>query len=432
MQLNLFEMGERLSVKLDLDSRKIEIFTQKVQEFFTILEDSIEKAEGVKTLEILSVLVSFKEYFSSESEWASLVHRLLEILCQDLSVPVFHPIFAYSGISQVAFTLHQLYEKIPNIERLLCKVNELLLANLHEYIKASNIPEFFTMNTFELLYGLSGPLRYVLDFNNDEKMYNTASKIVEVLVKRSHEKVINGHIVSGWHYYPSAIEAKFMTESAENGVVNYSLSHGMSGPLMTLSLAYSKGIRIDGLKEAIDSIFNEYFKAAYHVNGIIHWPGKITFEQYIGQEEINSVPRPMSWCYGSIGILRAIYLASIYMSNKENKIFAKNELIKIAKMDTTDYMLYLPINCHGFAGTSSIMTEMYTDTKNDVFLNMAMKHIIICIDYIINANFSYVETDPGKKVILYCYLEGYSGILQTIQSFIVNGDNAHKKRILVI
>ena len=80
-----------------------------------------------------------------------------------------------------------------------------------------------------------------------------------------------------------------------------------------------------------------------------------------------STSRTMSWCYGSIGILRAIYLASINMSNEASKTFALNELIKIAKMESSDYLLSMPIICHGFAGTVSIMTEMFVDTKNDVF-----------------------------------------------------------------
>ena len=58
--------------------------------------------------------------------------------------------------------------------------------------------------------------------------------------------------------------------------------------------------------------------------------------------------------------------------------------------------------------------------------------MITCIDYIIKTDYSYIKVNPDKKVHLYGYLEGYSGILQTIQSFIDYGDNMHKKRILVI
>lgn len=432
MLLNLSKLEEELSTKLYLKENKVKMFTQKVQEYFTILEESIETADRIEILEILSVLITFKESFSSESKWERLTYRSLEIIRENLYASNFHPFFAYSGISHVAFILNQLSVKLPNIKRFLYSVNKLLSINLHEYITISNKPEFFQINNFEFIYGLSGALRYVIDFNNDEEMHSTAFKIVELLVKRSHEKIIDRHKVPGWHYYPSQIELKNMTKSAENGVINYGLSHGMGGPLMTLSLAYSKGIRINGLKEAIDSIFYEYFKASYRINGVIYWPSSLTLEQYIGQEEVISTPRQMSWCYGSIGILRAMYLASIYMSNEENKIFATNELIKIAKMESNDYLLSMPINCHGFAGAVSIMTEMFVDTENEIFLNMARKQMIACIDYMINADFSNIKANGKKKVHLYCYLEGYSGILQTIQSFAGYGDSVHKKRILLM
>jgi len=202
--------------------------------------------------------------------------------------------------------------------------------------------------------------------------------------------------------------------------------------LTTLSLAHRSGIHVDGLNEAINDLLTEYMKAAYRVDGIVHWPGRITFEQYVGHEEVMHVPHQMSWCYGSIGVLRAIYLASVYTANREMENFAIDELVKIAQMEVGRYLLSSPIICHGFAGTVSIMDEMYRDTGNTVFLDAARQQAITCVDCIINTDYSYIEPDPTKKVHLYSYLEGFSGILQTIQSFVGNGGCLHKKRILVL
>jgi len=432
MILELSEITQKLSAKIDLNEEKIEKFTKKLQDFFDILENRIEIADKTEILEILSMLTTFKENFISKSKWEALVLRSLEIIRQNLHDSIYHPFSTYSGIGHVAFILNQLYEKNPNIKRFLYSVNELLSANLQRYLRDSQIPELSTINNFEFIYGLSGALRYTLDFDDDENMHSISSQIVEVLLKRLHPKSIDGHIIPGWYYYPSPIELESLNESAKNGVLNYGLSHGIAGPLMTLSLAYNKGICIAGLKESIDNIFIEYYKASYRVDDVIHWAGSISINQYLGQEKIDTIPRRMSWCYGSIGILRAMYLASIYMSNEENRFFAVNELVKIAKMEPNDYQLSMPIICHGFAGTASIMAEMYIDTENDVFQNMAKKQIIKCVDYIIGADYLYEEENSKRKVELFCYLEGYSGILQTIQSFLKCGDNVHKKRIIII
>jgi hypothetical protein len=140
----------------------------------------------------------------------------------------------------------------------------------------------------------------------------------------------------------------------------------------------------------------------------------------------------MSWCYGSIGNLRAMFLASCNTENKEMEDYTINELVKIAQMDTKDYLLYLPYVCHGFAGTVSIMDEMFNDTGNIIFLKTANEQLKLCIDYITNADYSYIDEEPRKRVHLYNYLEGYSGMFQTAQSFLCNIDKGHKKRLLVV
>jgi len=82
-----------------------------------------------------------------------------------------------------------------------------------------------------------------------------------------------------------------------------------------------------------------------------------------------------------------MYLSSTFTLNEKLEKFALIEMNKIAKMDVNDYMLYLPCNCHGYAGTVSIMSEIYTDTKNQTYKEAARKQLDICINYIVNADF---------------------------------------------
>lgn len=158
----------------------------------------------------------------------------------------------------------------------------------------SNKKEFKTSSNYEVIYGLSGPLRYLLNFGGDKQMINIAEQIVDVLIERSKDVIIKGYRVPGWHYYPSKDETSFMLKKAPNGCINYGLSHGMAGPLAALSLAYSKGIRKEGLEEAINGLFDEFMNAYYCINNITYWPGRIMFEQYVGLDEIKREPRQIA------------------------------------------------------------------------------------------------------------------------------------------
>jgi len=380
----------------------------------------------------LSVLIGFKDYFISEARWESLVLQSIEKIRRDVYDSVFHPYHTFSGITEIALIVHSLSEVIPTLNRFLDRINELLCINVSSYLKQSGNREFLTSNNFELIYGLSGALRHMLEFNNDIQVCLTTNGMVEALTRRSKERNWHGYKIPGWHYYPSKVESIFMEKVAENGLINYGVSHGMGGPMMVLSMAHFKNMHVNGLEEAIDGLFKEYRKASYYSNGIIYWPGRIRLEQYIGQEDTSKYPNQMGWCYGSIGILRIMYMTSIYTKNKEIESFSLSELEKVARLDIKSYLLSSPNVCHGFAGTVSIMSEMFNDTGNDIFFEAARKQAILCTNYIINADYSYVASRREDQVHLYSYLEGYSGILQTLNSFINDGSNLHKKRILVI
>lgn len=432
MLLNDSDLRKRLLQSTDLSEEKIDSFINKTQEFFSLLESDIETTNHTEILEITSLLITFSDLFIDNTKWEELIYRSIKKTQSHLQNIDYYPIYAYAGLGQVAFTLNQLYLKLPSIKPLLVSVNELLCINIKKYIKTVCISEFSNANIFEFIYGLSGPLRHTLDFEQDKNMYEISTTIIGALINMSKEKVMKGHRVPGWFYIPSMNELKRLPKSAKEGIFNYSLSHGVAGPLVALSLAYKKRTHVDGLQNVIESIIREYLHSSYFINSIIYWPGVVTLEQYVGNETIQKKKREMSWCYGSIGILRALYLSSVYTSNKKLELLALSELEKIARLNCEDFLLHSPIVCHGFASVVSIMTEMYIDTGNTLFINMAQKHLECCIDYIINIEFHTIEKESDGKVKLYCYLEGISGILQTIYSYLFLKENTHKKRILIV
>jgi lantibiotic modifying enzyme len=326
----------------------------------------------------------------------------------------------------------------PKIKPFLQDINEILLGNLSDYLAGADNQKFNTMGNYEVIMGLSGPLRYLLNFNGDERMNEMVQQIIDVFIKRSKDITILDKRVTGWHYYPSESEASFMPVKAINGVVNYGVSHGMGGPLATLSLVYNNGVRTEGLLDAINGLISEYMNALYYVDDIAYWPGRITFEQYVGLDEIPEVAiaSQMSWCYGSVGILRVLFIAGDLMSNEELKQFALDELVKIAKMDLSEYALTQPIVCHGYIGTAAILNLMYLDTNKIEFLQKTTEMVETSIAfnierYIENENHLAKMRDTSSRASLHGHLEGYNGIIQTILSIIKGLPNENEKRLVM-
>ena len=431
MLLNFPKIKTSMTTKLSLSDDITERYVEKLQDYFGAIESNLEDIDAHEVIEALSTLVSFKKYFASEEKWEHLISLSLEKVRQGIYQSKFHPFFAHSGIAHVAFTIQSLHEKTPSINRFMQSTSKLLAANIYRYLLSVNEAELMLTNNFELLYGFSGPLRYALCLRHDNELHNMAIELIEelseILVMRSDSKKMLGHTITGWHYYPSAIEKIHWAGASENGCVNYGVSHGIGGPLLTLAMVYGSGMDLQGVRKAIDDIVAEYLRASYYVNDIIYWPGRITFEQqYVQQEEIAHVPNRMSWCYGSVGILRVLYLAATYISDKKLELLAINELMKIAKMSTSEYLLVEPNICHGLLSVALVMDEMYRDTKNSVFFDKVIELTGIVVNFIARMD------SETSRVDMFNFLEGLSGMFQAIQSMANGCGDSVNRRLLII
>jgi len=429
---------ERLksSSSIELQSDSINNYLQNVGEYFSALENDISTIKPKETMDVISVLVGFKEYFRSETEWERLTLRSLDVLAKGINKSFFNDTAIFYGMTHVAYSVYALSSKVPKIKPFLQGINNTLLDKLADYLKAADKKEFNTIGNYEAIKGLSGPFRYLLDNSGDKKMDEMIKRLIDVFIKRSQDITILDHRVTGWHYYPSAVEKMFMDVEMPNGCVNYGVSHGMGGPLAVLPMAYYKGFKADGLKDAIYGLIAEYMSAVYYIDDIAYWPGRISAEQYLGLDEMPKQPGAMSWCYGSVGILRALYIAGVFMSDDKVKQFAIDELIKIAKLDLSSYSLFQPIVCHGYIGTAAVLNLMYLDTKREEFLHKIVEMVEASAAFNIEGFFENAQqvannydTNPAT---MHEHLEGFNGIINSTLSIIKGISSENDKRLLMI
>ena len=434
MIINLEKLKTCNSFAVKIPEHILDLYAKNVNEYFISLEKNFHKVKPSESVDIVSALTSFKEYFNSDSEWEHLTLQSLDILRKGAKGLFFDKIAAFGGMTHVAFAIQGLLEKTHKINPFFQSINNILLDNTTAFLKKSSNKEFNSSGNFEIIKGLSGPLRYFIQFD-DEKMKNMAKQIIDVFIKRSKEITILNHNITGWHYYPSKIEEAFMDIDASNGCINYGVSHGMGGPLATLSIAHKSGLHSDMLIDVINGLISEYMNALYYINDIAYWPGRVNFEQYIGAEDMQKSPGRMSWCYGSVGILRTIYMSGDLVCDESIKKFALDELIKIAKMDLSEYQLFQPIVCHGYIGTAAILNAMYLETGRVEFLQKIIEMIEASAVYTIEC---FLESEkqrtdnPSSRAGLHNHLEGYNGIMQTILSILKSQPSANEKRLLII
>ena len=416
--------------KTSLSKEIAEKFAEENDKFLKNLTDKIDNISAYEAIDVISFLISVDKYFVSKQQWDSLVYACLIKIRNGIYNREFRTISSFSGITYINFIIRELSQKIPELKRFLHTLELLQSEVLSRYLNLSEESEFYQQNGFELIQGMSGVLKYYLDDDNG-KYDEVIDKIVLLFVQHLKSKMIMGYPTPVCHYYPSVYEKKYMTEEAPDGCINYSVSHGMGGPLTTLSLAYKKSSNPDRAIKIIDSIVDEYVKSYYYINNIVYWPGKITFEQYIRQEKCFYGKSRMSWCYGSIGILNSLYIAAKEKSDKELTEFCVNELKKIASMDTRDYMLASPIVCHGLSGAVLIFKRVYQETQDKVFYYKMLEILEKLICNFIYREIENINFTGMNEIKEYDYLEGYTGILQTIYSVITGTVNVNERRLLI-
>lgn len=428
--INKSKLCHDILQKTSLSKEITEKFAEENDKFLKNLTDKIDNISAYEAIDIISFLISADRYFALKQEWDSLIYTCLTKIRNGIYNGEFNTISSFSGITYINFIIRELSQKNPELQKFFHTL-ELLQSNiLSYYLNLPENSEFYEQKGFELIQGMSGVLKYYLDSDNDSSN-EIIDKIVSLFIQHLKPKIIMGYPTPVCHYYPSIYEKKYMTEEAKNGCVNYSVSHGMGGPLAILSLVYKKTSNADGAMKIINSIIDEYMKSYYYIDDIIYWLGRITFEQYIGQEMCSYGKGRMSWCYGSIGILNSLYIAAKEKSDKELTEFCVNEFKKIALMDTRDYLLASPIVCHGLSGAALIFKRMYQETQDKVFYYKMLEILEKLIHNFAYRDIENVNLTGMNEIKEYDYLEGYTGILQTIYSVITDTVNVNERRLLI-
>lgn len=339
----------------------------------------------------------------------------------------------FDGFGHIAFSLDILNRKTGAFKQFSQFFNQCLLDfSEKNIIKLKK--EILKTTNYDLIYGISGVLYYLLDCKNiqnedNEKIYNII-KYLEFLSKDHYYdkyKVVNFHIN----------EHQFIQDYAKSfsdGYIDFGLAHGMIGCCLALSKAKYLGYQTDGLDEAIEKIYNLYNIFEIKCDGVLKYPTQLPVKDYV-EGKINDISINCGWCYGNTGIVRGLMKVCNNIGLAEEYIYYKEELINIINSPIESYNLNVPILCHGFASVLAIQISSYKETQDTNFLNSLERNILSLIETHKILNDSKIKNniydgfykDYDKD---FSILEGVGGVILTFMSII--DENINFMRLLMI
>jgi hypothetical protein len=207
----------------------------------------------------------------------------------------------FKGLSGIAFAATAASKDGTRYQKLLANLDAEICSGALRLVSQVRSAHGLSTSQFDVISGLSGVLAYLL--YNGRCNRRMVSSVLEPLIWLAGDDDGIPRI-----YTPARLIVNPTTAASYRaGYVNCGLAHGMPGPLAALSIAVIEGFEIPGQREAV-RWYADYL-LSHHVGEPpdILWPSAVSFDP---NGESTSPPR-LAWCYGSPGVLRALYLAGI-------------------------------------------------------------------------------------------------------------------------
>jgi hypothetical protein len=218
---------------------------------------------------------------------------------------------------------------------------------------------------YDTIAGPAGVLgQLVSSGSNDEVVDEAIRRLLSNLVVWVHSLDENGN--RSWFIAPGHLPTPTHRRLFPRGYFDIGMAHGLAGPLAALSLAWTSGYRVDGQMEAIDEASD--WLVARHIDDEfgINWPHGIPLEASTSDARWRRLPPGRdSWCYGSPGIARSLWLAGGALGSSSLQQTALAAFQAVAARPSVRWNLKSSNLCHGRAGLLMITLRFAHDADTD-------------------------------------------------------------------
>ena len=393
------------------------------------------------TGELMVISEYWRELIDKEV-WLENIYKLLcEVKKKWGLILAQNDISSFNGLGDLLFTVCYVNDKTSNFRKFyysLREISSILLKEKIEFIRNEISRNNLKTEYYDLSNGLAGIGMFYLNvFDLTEKEREIIKKILECLIQ------IHMRNKKGERNWFIRCENQIREEDRiifRQGSLDLGLAHGIVGVALFLSKAYSQGIIMPYQEEVIMELVNFYLKIGKEEKGIWGCPSQLGLEDFITKNYSDDIRKHrMSWCYGSLGILRAFQLIGRNMKNVLLEEFALKHLLKIAVSNISDYKLESPILCHGYAGLIVILNLLNLESPCESLENRLKE--ILQIEYTFyntQSHFGFkdrgVSVEKGirkvEEVEEYSLLNGSHGILLSLHS-LVNCKSDWEQRLFV-
>ncbi|MGH3832722.1 MAG: lanthionine synthetase C family protein [Pseudonocardiaceae bacterium] len=274
---------------------------------------------------------------------------------------------------------------------------------------------------YDVVQGIAGLVRYLMLWPGDPALDCLRQRGLEYLTGLARPVTIGSRQVPGW-YVSSARQMTSQDRAAfPHGNLNCGLAHGIAGPLAALAIAHLHGLQVEGHQAALRALSGWLCDQRGEDAFGPLWPTRIALENLTAAARRSSVETRASWCYGTPGIARALYLAGNALADRALCELATAGLKGIFERGPRSWGLESPTVCHGLAGLLQVTLRMAHDTHDSDLANhgnVLAEQLAAAFDPSLPFGYRDVERtrDRARWLDKAGLLDGASGVALTLSS----------------
>lgn len=323
----------------------------------------------------LAILCGYLDTCFSDEGWDTIGHHFIELAADDAVQQSYLPVGMFSGLSGLAFATWYLSKDGRRYRKLLTAIEEQLSGRAVQLASRVSLQKRdFPVSQYDLISGLTGIGAYLLCRRESPESAAALDAVLSSLVELTREDAG----LPRWYTPVHFLGDETMMRFNPYGNLNCGLAHGIPGPLGLLSLALLSGVEIDGMREAIERAATWLLRYRLDDQWGVNWPTVIPLGAN-GTIEARSSSNPVSpfdpsrtaWCYGSPGLVRALWFAGEALHKAEYQELAVSAMEAVYRRPLYARRIDSATFCHGVAGLTQITLRFARDTGLSQFTEAA-------------------------------------------------------------
>jgi lantibiotic biosynthesis protein len=319
----------------------------------------------------LALVCSYLDACLPEGEWDRAGHTYLAAASGGAELLANLSAGMYSGLTGLAFAAWSLSRGGTRYPRMLASIDALLLPRVAgQAVDLTRVDgDGMSVSEFDVISGCAGVGAYLLSRREDPG----AAAALEAVLRTIVALAGGAGPRPRWWTPAHLLFDEETVAMYPHGNLNCGLAHGIPGPLALLALAFARGIRVPGIKEAAERL--AVWLVTYRADDAwgVNWPYSVplTPEGLPDRGAKAYGPSRTAWCYGAPGVARALWLAGVAFDRPAWHELALEAMQAVYRRPAAARYIDSPTFCHGVAGLLQITLRFAHDTRLPVFAEAA-------------------------------------------------------------